>query len=167
MDGNRYIDFSSQLMNVNIGHGDQRITEAVANQMQKVSFVYPGMITDVRGELGALIAEITPGNLTKTFFTLGGAEAIENSIKIARMYTGRSKIITHYRSYHGATYGAISAGGRSPKISSGFRKPLPISCMLKTPISIAVRGEQKALKHVAKWRWLIWSALLNLKTQAV
>ncbi len=110
-DGKKYIDFSSQLMNVNIGHGDQRITDAVANQMKELSFVYPGATTKVRGELGKKIAEITPGNLTKTFFTLGGAEAVENSIKVARMYTGRSKIICQYRSYHGATYGAISAGG--------------------------------------------------------
>ena len=110
-DGKKYIDFSSQLMNVNIGHGNQRITEAVAKQMQEVSFVYPGAATKVRGELGKKIAEITPGNLTKTFFTLGGAEAIENSIKVARIYSGRSKIVTHYRSYHGATYGAMSAGG--------------------------------------------------------
>jgi len=110
-DGKKYIDFSSQLMNVNIGHGNQRITEAVAKQMQELSFVYPGAATKVRGELGKKIAEITPGNLTKTFFTLGGAEAIENSIKVARMYTGRSKIVTQYRSYHGATYGAMSAGG--------------------------------------------------------
>jgi taurine--2-oxoglutarate transaminase len=110
-DDKRYIDFSSQLMNVNIGHGDQRITEAVAQQMKSLSYVYPGMITDVRGELGSLIAEVTPGDLNKTFFTLGGSEAIENAIKIARMYTGRHKIITQYRSYHGATYGAISAGG--------------------------------------------------------
>ena len=110
-DGKKYIDFTAQLMNVNIGHGDQRITDAVVKQMQEVSYVYPGMATEVRGELGKMIAEITPGNLTKTFFTLGGAEAIENSIKIARMYTGRSKIISQYRSYHGATYGAISAGG--------------------------------------------------------
>ncbi|MBL4625819.1 MAG: aminotransferase class III-fold pyridoxal phosphate-dependent enzyme, partial [Flavobacteriales bacterium] len=110
-DGNKIIDFSSQLMNVNIGHGNQRITNAVAEQMKKLSYVYPGMATGVRGELGKMIAEITPGNLTKSFFTLGGAEAIENAIKLARMYTGRHKIITHYRSYHGATYGAISAGG--------------------------------------------------------
>ncbi|WP_299433406.1 aminotransferase class III-fold pyridoxal phosphate-dependent enzyme [uncultured Aquimarina sp.] len=110
-EGKKYLDFSSQLMNVNIGHGDQRITEAVTKQMKEVSYVYPGMATDVRGELGKKIAEITPGNLTKTFFTLGGAEAIENGIKLARMYTGRHKIITHYRAYHGATYGAISAGG--------------------------------------------------------
>lgn len=110
-DGKKYLDFSSQLMNVNIGHGNQRITEAVANQMKEVSYVYPGMATDVRGKLGKKIAEITPGNLTKTFFTLGGAEAIENAIKLARIYTGRHKIITFYRSYHGATYGAITAGG--------------------------------------------------------
>ncbi|NOY47027.1 MAG: aminotransferase class III-fold pyridoxal phosphate-dependent enzyme [Chlorobi bacterium] len=110
-DGKKYLDFSSQLMNVNIGHGNQRITEAVAKQMKEVSYVYPGMATDVRGRLGKKLAEITPGNLTKTFFTLGGAEAIENAIKLARMYTGRHKIITHYRAYHGATYGAITAGG--------------------------------------------------------
>ena len=110
-DGKRYLDFSSQLMNVNIGHGNQRITEAVIKQMKEVSYVYPGMATDVRGRLGKKLAEITPGNLTKTFFTLGGAEAIENAIKLARMYTGRHKIITHYRAYHGATYGAITASG--------------------------------------------------------
>lgn len=110
-DGKKYLDFSSQLMNVNIGHGNQRITDAVAKQMQEVSYVYPGMATDVRGKLGKKLAEITPGNLTKTFFTLGGAEAIENAIKLARIYTGRHKIITHYRAYHGATYGAMTAGG--------------------------------------------------------
>ena len=110
-EGKKYLDFSSQLMNVNIGHGNQRITDAVVKQMKEVSYVYPGMATDVRGRLGKKIAEITPGNLTKTFFTLGGAEAIENAIKLARIYTGRHKIITHYRSYHGATYGAITASG--------------------------------------------------------
>jgi taurine--2-oxoglutarate transaminase len=110
-DGKRYIDFSSQLMNVNIGHGNQRITDAVARQMQKVSFVYPGMVTAIRGELGKKMAEISPVKDSKTLFTLGGSEAIENGIKIARMYTGRHKVIAHYRSYHGATYGAISVSG--------------------------------------------------------
>ena len=110
-DGKRYLDFSSQLMNVNIGHGDQRITEAVKRQMEQVSYVYPGMVTDARGALGKKLAEICPGSLSKTFFTLGGAEAVENALKLARMYTGRHKIITQYRSYHGATYGAITAGG--------------------------------------------------------
>jgi len=109
--GEKYLDFSSQLMNVNIGHGNQRITDAIVKQMRELSYVYPGATTEVRGALGKKIAELTPGNLTKTFFTLGGAEAIENAIKIARIYTGRPKIITQYRSYHGATYGAMSAGG--------------------------------------------------------
>ncbi len=121
--GKKYLDFSSQLMNVNIGHGDQRITEAVAQQMKELSYVYPGMATKVRGALGRKLAEITPGNLTKTFFTLGGAEAIENAIKLARMYTGRHKIITHYRSYHGATYGAISAGGDPRKFAVDSQSP--------------------------------------------
>ena len=110
-EGKKYIDFSSQLMNVNIGHGNQRITDAVTKQMNELSFVFPGMSTNVRGLLGKKLAEITPGNLSKSFFTLGGAEAVENAIKIARMYTGKHKIISHYRSYHGATYAAISAGG--------------------------------------------------------
>ncbi|NNC94051.1 MAG: aminotransferase class III-fold pyridoxal phosphate-dependent enzyme [Chitinophagales bacterium] len=110
-DGKKYLDFSSQLMNVNIGHGHPKISEAVAKQMSELSYVYPGMVTDVRAKLGKKLAEISPGDLTKTFFTLGGAEAIENAIKIARVYTGRHKIITHYRSYHGGTMGAITAGG--------------------------------------------------------
>lgn len=116
--GKKYIDFSSQLMNVNIGHGNQRITDAVAKQMKQVSYVQPGMVTEVRGELGKIIAEITPEGLTKSFFTLGGSEAIENAIKLARMYTGRHKIITHYQSYHGATYGAITAGGDPRKFAA-------------------------------------------------
>lgn len=110
-DGTRYLDFSSQLMNVNIGHGNKKVGEAVARQMAEVSYVYPGAATKVRGELGKKLAEIAPGSLNKTFFTLGGAEAIENAIKLARAYTGKHKIIAQYRSYHGSTYGAISAGG--------------------------------------------------------
>ena len=98
-------------MNANIGHGNQRITDAVVRQMKKVSYVYPGMVTGVRAELGEKIAEITPGNLTKALFTLGGSEAIENAIKIARFYTGKYKIVSHHRAYHGATYGAISVSG--------------------------------------------------------
>lgn len=109
--GNRIIDFSSQLMNVNIGHGNQKVREAVYQQMAELSYVFPGMATKARGEAGKKLAEISPGNLTKTFFTNAGAEAVENSIKLARMVTGRQKIISKYRSYHGATYGAIAAGG--------------------------------------------------------
>lgn len=115
-DGKRYIDFSSQLMSVNIGHGNPKVREAVAKQMDEVAYVFPGAATKVRGELGKKLADIAPPKLNKTFFTLGGAEAIENAIKLARAYTGRHKIITLYRSYHGATYGAISAGGDPRKL---------------------------------------------------
>jgi len=96
---------------VNIGHGHPKVAEAVAKQMSEVSYVYPGMITEARGSLGKKLAEITPGTLNRVFFTLGGAEAVENAIKLARVYTGRHKIITFYQSYHGATYAAASAGG--------------------------------------------------------
>lgn len=110
-DGKRYIDFSSGLMNVNIGHGNQRVTEAVVKQMQEVAYVTPSCVTKVRGELGKKLAEICPGDLNKAFFTVCGATAIENGIKLARLYTGRHKILTRYQSYHGASYGAISASG--------------------------------------------------------
>ena len=116
-DGKRYLDFSAQLMNVNIGHGDQRVTEAVAAQMRELSYVYPGMITKARGDLGRKLAEITADNLTKAFFTLGGAEAVENAIKLARVYTGRHKIVSLYQSFHGASYGAMSVGGDPRKFA--------------------------------------------------
>ncbi len=115
-DGKRYIDFSSGLMNVNIGHGDQRITAAVVKQMQEVSYVTPSCVTKVRGELGKKLAEICPGDLNKAFFTLCGATSIENGIKLARLYTGRHKILTRYQSYHGASYGAMSASGDPRRI---------------------------------------------------
>lgn len=117
-DGKRYIDFSSGLMNVNIGHGNQRVTDAVVKQMQKVSYVTPSCVTEVRGELGKKIAEISPGNLTKTLFTVCGATSIDNAIKLARLYTGRYKIIARYRAFHGASYGAMTAGGDPRKLAS-------------------------------------------------
>jgi len=110
-DGKRYIDFSSGLMNVNIGHGNQRVTDAVIRQMQEVAYVTPNCITKVRGELGKKLAEICPGDLNKAFFTLCGASSIENAIKLARLNTGRHKILTRYQSYHGSTNGAMSASG--------------------------------------------------------
>ena len=110
-DDKRYIDFSSGLMNVNIGHGDQRITEAVVKQMQEVSYVTPSCVTKVRGELGKKLAEICPGDLNKSFFTLCGATSMENAIKLARLYTGRHKILSRYQSYHGASYAAMAASG--------------------------------------------------------
>lgn len=145
-DGKKYLDFSSQLMNVNIGHGNQRITDAVVKQMQEVSYVYPGMATDVRGQLGKKIAEITPGNLSKTFFTLGGAEAIENAIKLARMYTGRHKIITHYRAYHGGTYGAMTAGG-DPRRFPSDSQAMPNVVHVENPYAYRCPWNSKSIEE--------------------
>lgn len=110
-EGKRYLDFASQLMNVNTGHQHPKVVAAIKQQADKLCYAYPGLATEPRGELGRLLAEVTPGDLTKTFFTLGGADAVDNAIKLARLYTGRQKVMTRYRSYHGATYGAISATG--------------------------------------------------------
>jgi len=110
-DGKRYIDFSSQLMNLNIGHQHPRVVRAIQEQAGKLCYAHPSMATEPRGLLGKKIAEVAPGNLNKTFFCLGGAEANENAIKMARFYTGRHKIMARYRSYHGATHGAIALTG--------------------------------------------------------
>ncbi len=111
MDGKRYYDFSSQLMNTNIGHQHPKVVGAIQEQAAKLCFVHPGNTTEVRARLGQKLAEVTPGNLKKTFFALGGAEANENAIKLARFYTGRHKILARYRSYHGATHGSIALTG--------------------------------------------------------
>ncbi len=116
--GKRILDFSSGLMNVNIGHGNQRVTQAVAAQMQQVSYVTPSCVTKVRGDLGKKLAEITPEGMNKTLFTVCGATAIENAMKLARQYTGRHKIIARYRAFHGASYGAMTAGGDPRKLPS-------------------------------------------------
>ena len=110
-DGKRYIDFNSQLMSVNIGHGDSRVADAIAEQARKLAFAAPQFATEPRGRLGQLLADLTPGDLNTFFFTLGGAEANENALRLARIFTGRQKVIARYRSYHGATAGAISATG--------------------------------------------------------
>ncbi len=110
-DGKRYLDLNSQLMCVNIGHGDERVIEAIAAQARELPYVAPSLTTKPRAVLGKMLAEITPGDLNHFFFTLGGAEANENAIKIARAYTGKHKILARYRSYHGATAGAMSLTG--------------------------------------------------------
>ncbi|MEM7214527.1 MAG: aminotransferase class III-fold pyridoxal phosphate-dependent enzyme [Pseudomonadota bacterium] len=110
-DGNRYLDFQSQLVNLNLGHQHPKIVEAIKAQADKLCYIGPAMGSDVRSELAALMKEIAPGNLNATFFTSGGAAANETAIRLARHYTGRSKIIARYRSYHGATGGALSLTG--------------------------------------------------------
>jgi taurine--2-oxoglutarate transaminase len=110
-EGQRILDFNSQLMSVNIGHGDRRVIDAITAQATKLQFVQPAFATEIRARLGARMAEILPGDMEKVFFTLGGAEAIENAIKLARHVTGRYKLLARYRSYHGATHGAMTLTG--------------------------------------------------------
>jgi taurine--2-oxoglutarate transaminase len=109
--GKRYLDLNSMVMCSNIGHGQQRVIEAISRQAHELAFAGPGMATRPRAALGRLLAEITPGDLDHFLFTLGGADANENAIKLARAYTGRTKILARYRSYHGASFGAVAATG--------------------------------------------------------
>jgi taurine--2-oxoglutarate transaminase len=117
-DETRYIDWSSMLINVNIGHNNQHVIQAIQNQVASYSYCTPSITTEPRALLGEMLAEITPGNLNKTFFTLGGADAIENAMKMARLYTGRQKVLSRYRSYHGATFGAMTAGGDPRRLAN-------------------------------------------------
>ncbi|HSM71381.1 MAG TPA: aminotransferase class III-fold pyridoxal phosphate-dependent enzyme, partial [Anaerolineales bacterium] len=110
-DDKRYLDFSSQLMNSNIGHQHPKVVKAIQDQAAQLTFTHPGNVTEPRGLLGKKLAEVMPGKMKKTFFALGGSEANENAIKIARFYTGRHKILARYRSYHGATHGSIALTG--------------------------------------------------------
>jgi taurine--2-oxoglutarate transaminase len=110
-EGKRFLDFNSQLMSVNIGHGDDRVINAISEQAATLAYANPFMATEPRARLGAKLAEIAPGDIDTFFFTNGGAEANENAIKMARFVTGRQKILARYRSYHGATAGSMSLTG--------------------------------------------------------
>lgn len=128
-EGKRYIDFNSQLMCVNIGHGDERVIRAIQEQAATLAYANPFMATDVRARLAVKLAELTPGDIDAFFFTNGGAEANENAIRIARLVTGRHKIGARYRSYHGGTAGALTVTGdprrwaAEPGIPGVFRIP--------------------------------------------
>ena len=111
VDGKRYLDFNSMTMCVNLGHGDERVINAIIEQARELPYAGPPMASRPRARLGKLLSEITPGDLDKFLFTLGGADANENAVKLARAYTGRHKILTRYRSYHGATAGAMALTG--------------------------------------------------------
>jgi len=110
-EGKRYLDFASQLVNLNIGHQHPKVIAAIKEQADRLCTIGPPMANDKRSELARLVAEVMPGDLNRTFFTNGGAEANENAVKTARWVTGRHKIVARYRSYHGATAGAITATG--------------------------------------------------------
>jgi taurine--2-oxoglutarate transaminase len=108
-DGNKWIDFCSQIMNVNVGHQHPKVLEAIKAQVDELCYAGPTMVTDAKAKLGKKLAEVS--GLAKAFYSLSGTEANESAMKIAKLVTGRSKIITRYRSYHGDTMGSMSAGG--------------------------------------------------------
>lgn len=117
-DDKRYFDMSSQLVNVNIGHGNEKVIDAIKEQAEKLPFIGPAFAVDVKSEAARKIIEVAPDNMEKVFFTNGGAEANENAIKVARMVTGKYKIFSAYRSYHGATYGAANLTGENRRFPS-------------------------------------------------
>ncbi len=110
-DGRKIIDFNSQLMSVNVGHRHPKVCQAIKDQVDTLAYVYPGTATKPRARVGKLLAEITPGDINTFFFTLSGAESNENAIKAARQFTGRFKILSYYRSYHGATNACMQLTG--------------------------------------------------------
>lgn len=109
--GKRYLDWNSQLMSLNIGHSHPKVIEAIQRQASELAYATPSLATRIRGEVGEKLARVLPTGMTKSLFTTGGAESVESAIRIARLVTGRQKIVTRYRSFHGATAGAASAGG--------------------------------------------------------
>ena len=117
-EGRRYLDLNSMTMCVNIGHGDERVIEAIVAQARELPFAAPGMASRARARIGELLSEVVPEGLTKFLYTLGGADANENAIKLARGYTGRFKVLARYRSYHGATHGAIAATGDPRRVAA-------------------------------------------------
>ena len=110
-EGNRYTDMSSQLVNLNVGHGNRRIIDAIKEQAEQFCYMSPSYAVESRSLLAKMVIDRMPDNMGKVFFTNGGADANENAIKIARMYTGRNKIFSRYRSYHGSTFGAGNLTG--------------------------------------------------------
>lgn len=145
-EGKRYLDFNSQLMCVNIGHGDARVVKAMEAQLAVLPYANPFMATESRARLGAKLAGLTPGDIDCFFFTNGGAEANENAIKIARAYTGRQKILARYRSYHGGTAGAIALTGDPRRWTE---PPMPGIVHVLHPYHGIERGQDSAVDALA------------------
>ncbi|MEK7862058.1 MAG: aminotransferase class III-fold pyridoxal phosphate-dependent enzyme, partial [Chloroflexota bacterium] len=150
----RILDFSSGLINVNLGHGHPKVVQAIQDQAAKLCYVTPSFGEETRAELAGLLADVTPGDLVKTLFTTGGSEANEHALRIARMYTGRHKVLTQWRSFHGQTQGAMSLGGdnrrwaNEPGITGivRFLNPDPYRSMFGN-------DAQTALAHVEEVLW--------------
>lgn len=116
--GKKYLDFASQLVNVNAGHQHPRIIQAIKDQADKICYVLPSAVNDQRAMLAKMLVELAPGDLSKAFIVTGGAVANENALKIARAVTGRQKVISRFRSYHGATYGASAVTGDPRRVAT-------------------------------------------------
>ena len=121
-DGKRIIDWNSQLMSVNIGHSHPRVVQAIKDAADGLIYAFPGSATEARAQLATRLAELVPGDLNTFFFTLGGAEANENAIKAVRQYSGRQKIISRYRSYHGATNATMQLTGDPRRLAQRARR---------------------------------------------
>jgi len=142
-DGTRYLDFNSQLMGVNIGHGDKRVIDAIAKQGATLPYVTPFAAYETRALLGRKLAELWPGDLEKSFFTLGGAEANENAVRMAKAFTGRQKVLVRYRSYHGATYLTANLTG-DPRRWANENPPVPGVVRVLDPYHGPHRPEETA-----------------------
>src|SRR5437899_446059 len=143
VDGKRYLDLNSQLMGVNIGHGDPRVMQAIARQGERLPYVSPFMVFEGRAVLGRKLAELFPGDIEKFFFTLGGAEANEHAIKLAKLATGRPKVLARYRSYHGATGFVMQVTG-DPRRWPNELPPLPGIVHVLDPYHGTARGTEEA-----------------------
>lgn len=152
-EGERILDFNSQLMCVNIGHGHPKVLEAMKRQMEELTYVYPGTATPVRARVGKLLSEITPGNLNTFFFTVGGADANENAIRAAKLYTGRPKILARYRSYHGATNLTMQLTGDPRRLANEPGSPGVIHVMDPRPYNYSF-GSTDAEKVEQNLRYL-------------
>jgi taurine--2-oxoglutarate transaminase len=149
-DGTRLIDFNSQLMCVNVGHGHPKMVEAIQKQAAQLTYVYPGTATESRARVAKLLAEVMPGDLNTFFFTLGGAEANENALKLAKLYTGRQKVISRYRSYHGATNACMQLTGDPRRWANEPGMPGVIRVMDPEPYSYSfgATDEEKTARNL-------------------
>lgn len=153
-DGRRILDFSSQLINSNLGHQHPKVVRAIQEQAETLCYIGPPFTEEARATLARMLAEITPGDLVKTLFTTGGTEAVENAIKIARLYTGRHKILTQWRSFHGQTQGAMTAGGDNRRWANEPGIPGVVHFLNPDPYrSLFGNDAQKALAHVEEVIW--------------
>ncbi len=152
-EGTRILDWNSQLMSVNIGHGHPKVREAMKRQIDELLYTYPGTATAPRARLSKKLADLLPGDLNTFFFTLGGAEANENAIKAVRLYTGKQKILARYRSYHGATNATMQLTGEPRRWANEPGMPGVVHVMDPNPIDFSF-GTTDAEKVEANLRYL-------------